>query len=1247
VLQADNKQHLQLHAPAPCGVNALSSPAAHTLRASSLDRGCPTSSCRVQQPSEPRQPEPSSLQQQHGPAPVQPRRPTLRQLLGTASTDGLPAGDMEQQSDQGHPEQLQQQQPQTTMPPPPAVLQPTSHKQLLARLLQPGNKHEGAAAAAGPWSGASIPNARQQQQQQQKQRVSFGAAPVGRQRRLQHGRFSLLDMPANLAPGAEGRVGPWQHDPFQESCGDTPGPQEQQQLLHLRAHYLLDAQSQAPGAAAAAAEAGAPAVPEPAVFAGQQRPASTAQQLLSPKTATHAPLQAVGSGGGSRHGGRSSGGPTSSSMQRSKHAQAVERTDRHAQSLSALLKQQRPHQQQEPPLPQEQPEEIEVTPSQAPAAQPAPGGIRFATTSGLRGQAWGSGLAAAAAGGTTGTLHPQPAAAHASTAPRAAAAECGDTPATADADLVAAVGSRRAAAAAAAGLAAALFHTPAPVTVRSRAAAPRSPPAAGVAAAAAAGAPPPGTSAAADVDFIAGSSPLDETQPSAAQPVGTACGSASAILGPTPTEEDAGLAAAAAAAAADSAVVAGSSPVDETQPPSQHADPQQMCTLLTDPGQVPGAAGMAPAPVGLSARLESAPGGQSSPVLEAGARAAAAAGTGPSVEQAPERIPATPISSAGCDTGVLQQRCSGAARHRLSGASLAHDLLPSFAAAESPAGVQAGNSGVAALPGGIPGSSMSFGQLPPHQHQQQEQWEEDAAQQQQQQEQEAAGRTAHQSPPEGVGEVQQQGQQEGVDVFPAADADAVGAAAVSRKRIMQQAASHLPRPKQPRPSPLNPAYRLSSCQEAEVEPSATPAGAAAGGPQSPAAVTAACSSTDSIVLNRQQHRVRRLDLGLPVVHITSCRGYAAVVLQGSTTYNLLLLQLRTLHQQHDLLACQRQPQQFSVELKAVCAPALVGLSHQTAMAAPPPAAAGAAATAGRLAASPQQQHSSKRSLDLLKSGLLLLPGPSGSGPNAAGGCTEQIPLLAVVSQLHLQAHGSQLAAATTPAQAAPAAAGAAPQVDHDAQRGNGSSSSRRKLRVPAADMGDTHVGADHSHAVNIYQLASAAGQGAAGGSVCERPSGLLVQSLPTARPVKCLAACAQPGLLAAAGAGGFACVWPLAQQQPLTEVRCGAQQPAAEAGHQAKADAEAGWCGTGSPGDTCSYADAAACMVLPAAHYRGIEFPDIAEVCFIVQGGCAVQVTVCRSALDIAACRSHDVGLGPTRKPEVSWSHSHEHVVCS
>lgn len=177
-----------------------------------------------------------------------------------------------------------------------------------------------------------------------------------------------------------------------------------------------------------------------------------------------------------------------------------------------------------------------------------------------------------------------------------------------------------------------------------------------------------------------------------------------------------------------------------------------------------------------------------------------------------------------------------------------------------------------------------------------------------------------------------------------------------------------------------------------------------------------------------------------------------------------------------------------------------------------------------------------------------------------------------------------------------------------------SSSSKRKLRKVAAaalEGADNSPGAgpegETGHGIYIFQLVAGGGQQQqqttaaaedrqdfSSNSNSSGGEAVLVQRLSTARPVKCLAACPQSQLLAGAGAGGFACLWPLQQQQqqqPATHLP--AVQPVAAEG--ARLQQAAGGC-------QAPVADAAAAVVLPAACYKGIAFPDISEICFVVQG---------------------------------------------
>jgi hypothetical protein len=231
-------------------------------------------------------------------------------------------------------------------------------------------------------------------------------------------------------------------------------------------------------------------------------------------------------------------------------------------------------------------------------------------------------------------------------------------------------------------------------------------------------------------------------------------------------------------------------------------------------------------------------------------------------------------------------------------------------------------------------------------------------------------------------------------------------------------------------------------------------------------------------------------------------------------------------------------------------------------------------TPARRASTAQQQQGWPHS-DVLRAGLLLLPQSSAaSGNQQQGG-----PLLAVASELELRSGPT-----------AAAAANVTPDVQQPKLAAlHSAGSSKRKLPRPAADAlqgGDTspHAGLARNHTVSIYQLKQSRERVAPSGKGESNSTGAnILQSLPVAHAARCLAACERAHLLAAGGHSGFACVWPL-QQQPAAGP--GAATTAATA--------------TGS--DQCDVADAAAALVLPAACYKGVVFPDISELCFITTG---------------------------------------------
>lgn len=502
------------------------------------------------------------------PAPQQHQRAYPMLLLGTASTDeqeaaalGATADAMQKLPDQHQPAHLQHAGGMMMPPPATAAQQPASNKDLLARLLLPVQVRMGSAAGAAA-AAATIPAHKQQQPTGQ-----------GRQRRLQarnNRHSSLWDVVGeNTHPHAQAEAAAGTHHQQQHAggwqeggCGDSPGPLQQQQMLQLRAQYLLDAQSQAPGAAPAAATASM----------GMQRPLAAAQQqLFSPRTATHAP---------DGSGGSNSAGPAHSSLHQSQSPSAA------VAAAGAAKKQQRnrglPH--------AEQPDEIEVTPSQPTAGHASIVAAHAAAAAAhLHHQRWGDGLAtavrtgsaAATAGGVGGggcsfmlpsakaSITPGPVLdQHAA----AAGAATAGTPATAHTALIAASGSRRAAAA---GLAAALFHTP-----RSAPAGSMHPTGALLDA--------PGAAGQAVLREVLECGLLGQTPPTAVQHV-------RASAGPTPPAQQQGVGAAATAGAASTECIAGSEPIDETQPPSQEQQAGGLLEAVADQGvkllhsqQVPG-----------------------------------------------------------------------------------------------------------------------------------------------------------------------------------------------------------------------------------------------------------------------------------------------------------------------------------------------------------------------------------------------------------------------------------------------------------------------------------------------------------------------------------------------------------------------------------------------------------------------------------------------------------------------------------
>jgi hypothetical protein len=108
----------------------------------------------------------------------------------------------------------------------------------------------------------------------------------------------------------------------------------------------------------------------------------------------------------------------------------------------------------------------------------------------------------------------------------------------------------------------------------------------------------------------------------------------------------------------------------------------------------------------------------------------------------------------------------------------------------------------------------------------------------------------------------------------------------------------------------------------------------------------------------------------------------------------------------------------------------------------------------------------------------------------------------------------------------------------------------------------------------------------------------LVQSLHTAHAVSCLAVCEEAACLAAAGAAGFACVWPLlTQQRHRTQQQQALGQCSADMRHT-----------PGGVQQQQQVVDTAGVVVLPSASYRSFLFPSISQLCFVLQPGEALRV---------------------------------------
>jgi hypothetical protein len=331
-----------------------------------------------------------------------------------------------------------------------------------------------------------------------------------------------------------------------------------------------------------------------------------------------------------------------------------------------------------------------------------------------------------------------------------------------------------------------------------------------------------------------------------------------------------------------------------------------------------------------------------------------------------------------------------------------------------------------------------------------------------------------------------------------------------------------------------------------------------------------------LLLDQQWRRVCTIDLACPVIHFLSCQQYCGALLQHpgnshSTRYNRFQLQLFMLQQ-------QKGKQQLAVQRRQ----ALAVLQ-------PTAAAAGSA---------------------VVKNGVILLPQSTRScGPRAADPGTSNV-LIAAVCPLEIAAIdasgavaaaagagaavGLLINAARTPSPQPPSPSGRAdpvkallqPPLQAAAAVGAKSVKSlhqltgRGSLSHGKPGKAATSAQQEAVHGVKIYTLSVAAD------TCCDSSSSsssvALVQTLATPQPVLCLTCCDMTHLMAAAGEAGFAQVWSLSELQQQQQQQ---QQ----------------WTNGPPAGSRCINDVASSSICLPAAAYRGISFPDITQVCFVVQ----------------------------------------------
>uniref|UniRef100_A0A383WAA3 Uncharacterized protein n=1 Tax=Tetradesmus obliquus TaxID=3088 RepID=A0A383WAA3_TETOB len=433
----------------------------------------------------------------------------------------------------------------------------------------------------------------------------------------------------------------------------------------------------------------------------------------------------------------------------------------------------------------------------------------------------------------------------------------------------------------------------------------------------------------------------------------------------------------------------------------------------------------------------------------------------------------------------------------------------------------------------------------------------------------------------------------------------------------------------------------------------------------PADGGACFSSSKALWLSRvgQQPRVRSLHVGQPIVSMSSCQGQCIVAMQhsssSSSSISYELLQLCVQHQaqlpqqQHQ----QQQGQQHALISAgdAVC----VSLEGMAALVAPGPAAAAAAAAldlsaafkalpnkpwAGQHDAGLQQLQQFEQQQQQQQGILLAVALPlevqslssissSSSEPSTPAGAAAAAAAAVGVAAADRARSASPAAAAggsSTPG--LPRSAGAAVGGRTLRSLSHSVSAGKRKGLAAAGGAATAAIDAGMKHGVSIYCLLPAADAAPAPADASkssvrklrqepqqqqqqQQAGPVLVQSLHTSHAVSCLAVSQEAHCLAAAGAAGFACVWPLLNQHSHTQHQ-----------HALCRHAECTAAGAQQQQQQ-QVVDAEGVVVLPAASYRSFLFPSISQLCFVLQPGGSTHTSKQLQAGSSSSSLLHDLRL--------------------